>query len=57
MKKKYYAINQKLAKQPRELPSKRAQRQAHPGSWHGGNGKYCVGHSTPTYMEIKLNFT
>lgn len=57
MKKKYYAIHQKFAEQLRELPSKCAQRQAHPGSWHGGNRKYCVGHSTSTYMEIKLNFT
>lgn len=57
MKKKYHAINQKFAKQLRELHSKCAQTRAHAGSWHGGNGKHCVGHSTPTYMEVKLNFT
>lgn len=28
-----------------------------PGSWHSSTGKCCVGHSTPTHVEIKLNFT
>ena len=28
-----------------------------PGSKHRGVGKCSVGHSTPTHVEIKLNFT
>lgn len=62
MKKKYYIINQNVrtaAERDRPLANvlKMRGRAARAGSWHGGEGKCCVGHSTPTHGEIKLNFT
>lgn len=51
-----------FAKQLRDITHEQSHSDAvqgatRPGSWHSSTQKGCVGHSTPTHVEIKLIFT
>lgn len=61
MKKKGYVINQNVCTAVetvhQQMCSNAVPHRPRPSSWHNSNEKCCVGHSTPTHKEIKLNFT
>lgn len=51
-----------FAKQLRDITHEQSRSDAgqgatRPGGWHSSTRKGCVGHSIPTHVEIKLNFT